>query len=155
MRIYVAGPLDVGTLATPTNVLNACRAASSLASMGHTPFVPHLSVLWDLITPGRDYEWWISWCLDWVAQCEGLFRLPGASPGADREVELAQELKIPVFTALWEIERHVRVRDPLTSEVTASEAAPREVYPEAKPETPADSGMGYLSREDLWPGDDT
>ena len=33
----------------------------------------------------------------YVAWCDALIRLPGKSPGADREVEWAEELNKPVF----------------------------------------------------------
>ncbi len=33
-----------------------------------------------------------------IHKCDALYRVPGESSGADREVELARKLRIPVFT---------------------------------------------------------
>jgi hypothetical protein len=41
--------------------------------------------------------------LNWLAKCDAVLRLPGASSGADREVEYAQKLGIPVFYSIEEI----------------------------------------------------
>jgi len=92
-RIYVAGPLSRDPLG---GTRAAVLAASRLMDAGHTPYVPHLSVLWEMISP-RPYEDWIRMGLAWVAQCDALVRLPGESPGADREVAEARRLGLPLF----------------------------------------------------------
>jgi len=64
--------------------------------LGHHPFVPHL---FDLVDPRDElgYERWMALDLDWLSRCDALVRLPGASPGADREVAAAGRLGIPVL----------------------------------------------------------
>ncbi len=47
----------------------------------------------------------------WVAQCDAVYRLPGASTGADMELELAHKLNIPVFHGLRELEEWRLERD--------------------------------------------
>lgn len=97
VRVYVAGPLTTGDWGV--NVHRAIRAADDLraAKVGIRPIVPHLSTL-DHIAIPRPYEEWMRECLDDVRTSDAVLRLPGTSPGADREVELAERLGIPVFT---------------------------------------------------------
>lgn len=99
MRVYVAGPYSGGD--TPLNIRAAVLAASRLMDAGHAPFCPHLTGIWQMISP-KDYEQWLDYDFKWVEVCDALVRLPGASPGADREVDLAKRLKIPVYYGVRE-----------------------------------------------------
>jgi len=94
MRVYIAGPYTKGDVAL--NVRAAIDASHELMNMGYAPFVPHFSHFQHMIHP-REYEDWLTYDFVWVRQCEALVRLPGESADADREVELAKELGIPVF----------------------------------------------------------
>lgn len=98
MKIYVAGPYshptEEGRLA---NVRRALDAAVALIRAGHTPFVPHLSHYLDEraeATGARiDYEEWLRQDREWLDLCEGFLYL-APSPGADRELERANERKL-------------------------------------------------------------
>jgi hypothetical protein len=93
-RVYVSGPY---TRPNPShNVRRAVDAADRLWAAGLVPFVPHLSQLWDTLTP-RPWADWIAYDLHWVAACDALVRLPGDSAGADLEAEEARRLGIPVY----------------------------------------------------------
>jgi hypothetical protein len=81
---------------------NAILAAEKLRNYGHLPFVPHLSLLWDLVCPSP-YKEWIAYDMAWLKECDAILRLPGESPGADREVNLAITLGIPVYNSIEEI----------------------------------------------------
>ena len=75
-----------------------CRVATvMIESTAFTPVVPTLSMLWDTVTP-RPYEWWSRVHLDVMQVCDAVLRLPGDSPGADREIEKARSLGIPVLS---------------------------------------------------------
>lgn len=89
--IYVAGPLTKGDF--QDNVRNAAALGNAIAELGHTPFVPHLHYpSWDLMHPHK-YDFWMSLCLDMVRRSDLVLRIiPGESPGADRETELANNL---------------------------------------------------------------
>jgi hypothetical protein len=91
---YVAGPLTAGDPAL--NIRETCRIADILQNNGIVPFVPHLYFLWHLTAPA-DYEKWMRLCLAWVERCDALLRLPGESPGADREVAHAEKHGIKVY----------------------------------------------------------
>ena len=94
MRIYVAGPYSAGD---PTlNTREAIKVADQLAAAGGFPFVPHLSHLWHLVSP-HDYEFWIAQDMEWLEACDAVYRIPGASRGADKEVARAEELGMSVY----------------------------------------------------------
>jgi hypothetical protein len=95
VRVYVSGPLN-GSGEREANVVRALRAADALVRMGFAPYVPHLCAYWDRVTPREEAEW-LNLDLCWVEACHALLRLPGHSPGADREVGHALMLGIPVF----------------------------------------------------------
>lgn len=95
MRVYVAGPLTSGNRFTD-NVRAAIDCADRLVSAGFLPYVPHLCVFWDMVHP-HPYEYWMKLDRGWLGSCDVLLRLPGRSPGSDREVLWAKELGIPVF----------------------------------------------------------
>lgn len=92
--IYVSGPYSQPDQAL--NVRAALDAATALMRHGMVPFVPHLTHFWHLVHPA-DYEDWLAHDLAWVERCDAVLRLPGVSPGADREVAHAQDCRLPVF----------------------------------------------------------
>lgn len=101
MYVYISGPYS--TPDPVDNTREAVKAAAKLREAGHDPFVPHLFLLWHFLSPAP-YEAWMQLTLSWVKRCDALVRLPGESPGADREVELARELGIPVYARIEDLE---------------------------------------------------
>ena len=97
--IYVSGPYSKHMV---DGTRNAILAAEELRKAGYLPFVPHLSLLWDLVCPSP-YEEWIAYDLEWLAKCDYLLRLPGESPGADREVRHARIQGLHVFYSVKEV----------------------------------------------------
>lgn len=100
MKIYIAGPLTLGD--TITNIKKAIETAEIMTKKGHTPFIPHLSSYWHFLFP-HEYDFWIEQGLEWLKFCDGLFRIPGKSKGADIEVKEAERLGIPVYYHLDEV----------------------------------------------------
>jgi hypothetical protein len=94
LRVYVSGPFTQGH--RWVNIQHAIAAADELLCAGHVPWVPHLTHWWDQLFL-HEYEEWMQYDLAWLAQCEALIRLPGFSPGGDREVQRAKQLGIQVF----------------------------------------------------------
>jgi hypothetical protein len=99
LKVYVSGPYSKHMV---EGTRNAILAAEELRKAGYLPFVPHLSLLWDLVCPSP-YEEWIEYDLEWLQHCDLMLRLPGESPGADREVKYAQELDIPICYSIEEV----------------------------------------------------
>lgn len=98
--VYVAGPYSSHPVHnTRTAVLHAMMLWETGTCV---PFIPHLTLLADLIGP-RPVSDWYTYDDDILAHCDALWRLAGFSPGADREVALAEEFAIPVFHALHEV----------------------------------------------------
>lgn len=105
MRVYIAGPLTQGD--NFHNIHAALNTAQLLLETGHFPFVPHLTALWDIVIPNA-YETWIAYDLGWLAACDCVLRLPGHSPGADRELAAAERLNIPIYHSFEELTNGTR-----------------------------------------------
>jgi hypothetical protein len=100
-HIYIAGPYS-----TPYPIYNirlALEAADRLiaSGWGH-PVVPHLTGFWDFAYPRR-YEEWLALDLESMRGCNAVWRIQGASSGADGEVAEARDLGLPVFTEFDEL----------------------------------------------------
>lgn len=98
--VFIAGPYTAGDVAQ--NVRAAIDAADKLMGAGFAVFVPHLSHFQHMIH-ARPYEDWTANDNAILEKCDMVFRLPGHSLGADREVELAESLGIPVFDTWTQI----------------------------------------------------
>ena len=88
--LYIAGPYT-----HPDPVANT-RAALAVGDVvyretGWLPVVPHLSLLAHLVTPHGPQHWY-DFDLRLLEHCAGIVRLPGVSPGADREEEHAERI---------------------------------------------------------------
>lgn len=93
-RVYVAGPYTKGDVAV--NVREAVRVGDELLNAGFAPYVPHFTHFWHMLFP-HPYEDWLDQDNQFLPCCDALLRIPGESGGADKEVELARTLGIPVF----------------------------------------------------------
>lgn len=101
MKIYIACPYTKGD--TAMNVRASLFAQDAIESMGHMAYNPLLSHFQHLVLPHRDVDWWYEKDLKWLRECDALLRLPGESVGADREVEVARDLNIPIYHCVEEI----------------------------------------------------
>lgn len=99
MYIYISGPISSDR---ELHTDDAIEIAELVVERGHTPFLPHLYLFWHDHS-GHPYEYWMKLDLAWIHRCDALLRLPGESPGADREVELAKELDKIIYYDLKEI----------------------------------------------------
>lgn len=83
------------------HIRRALQVATTLLKRGYAPYVPHLTCFWELASAEEfEHEDWMWLDFEFLAACDVLIRLPGESSGADREVELATKLKIPVYYSL-------------------------------------------------------
>ncbi len=106
-RIYLAGPMGPMDEGRAGRVRDAIGYAEELLRAGFAPWVPHLCDAWDQIFE-HDYEASMAYDAVWLAQCQAVFRFPGHSPGADREVAWANANGLPVFMDLAELKRWAR-----------------------------------------------
>ena len=100
IKVYIASPYTKGDVAV--NVKAQLDAADELMNEGFAPFAPLYSHFQHMAHP-RPYEDWMKIDFEWVTVCDCLLRLPGESSGADREVELAESLNIPVYYSIDEV----------------------------------------------------
>jgi len=104
--VYVAGPMrGNGERAHELNCRDAYLVGTMLLNDGYFPFVPHSTILWNVATPMGE-EAWMQFCFAWLERCDCLLRLDGYSAGADREVEHAIRLGIPVFYSIRALQKH-------------------------------------------------
>lgn len=100
LMVYVAGPLTKGD--PQANMLRAYEVAGAIMkgadkyAQAIACFVPHGYLMADAAHP-RDYERWMESCMVALERCDVLVRLPGESPGSDREVERALSLGLHVI----------------------------------------------------------
>lgn len=93
-RIFLSGPY---TAPSPgENTRRMMEVGNRLIDLGYAPFVPLLSYFLDLMQE-RGYEEWMEVDLAFVPTCDAMLRLPGHSPGADREVAAATAAGLPVY----------------------------------------------------------
>jgi Domain of unknown function (DUF4406) len=104
--IYVAGPYS--TPDPESNTREAIKIGDALLNLGYYPFVPHLTHFWEQLYHHK-YNEWMALDFAWLSKCDALIRLPGESNGADKEIEVANKIGIPVFYGLDDfIKRHTR-----------------------------------------------
>lgn len=96
MLVYIAGPIH-GSGTELQNLRRALVVAQYLAKRGFVPFVPHLWLMWEFLVGEVDQELFMTLDFAFLTRCHLLVRIPGVSPGADREVVRAGELGIPVI----------------------------------------------------------
>ena len=94
--VYIAGPYTNGD--PVRNTRDAIGDAEWFVIEGLVPICPHLTMLWHLVVEyDRHVEEWYQLDLEYLRRCDCLYRRPGDSTGADREVAFAQGMGIPVF----------------------------------------------------------
>lgn len=105
--VYIAAPYSKPDPVENTH--SAVLAANELLEAGLvTPHVPHLTYLWHLVTP-KSIDFWYEYDLALLRRCDALLRLPGHSTGADREIVYAEEIGVPVFRSVADLEDWARV----------------------------------------------
>lgn len=100
-KVYISGPLT-SSGDPATNLQAAIEAHRELMQAGFAPLCPHLTLYVDphAELPHGD---WMAVDIPWVLESDCLLRLPGESKGADIEVHIATEAKIPVYHSISEL----------------------------------------------------
>lgn len=99
-RVYIAGPYSKGDVAQ--NVKKAMDFANDLINLGFAPFCPHLTHFLHM-NNWQPYEKWLEIDAEFVKVCDAVLRISGDSSGADKEVELAKSLNIPIYFSIEEL----------------------------------------------------
>ena len=104
-RIFISGPYTKGDVAI--NVKRAMDIANDLINLGYAPYCAHLTHFLHMNNP-QSYETWLKIDSKFLEVSDAIIRLPGISEGADREVELAKKLHIPIFYSLEELKKAMK-----------------------------------------------
>jgi hypothetical protein len=105
IRVFISSPYTLGDMAL--NVKKSIDAANELMTRGFAPYCPLLSHFQHIFHP-REYEEWMQLDLEWLSVSNCILRLPGESSGADREVDKAKLLCLPIFYSFEELYRHYK-----------------------------------------------
>ena len=109
IKVYIASPYTLGDVSV--NVRVSFDAAAKLRTLGYMPIAPLRSHFEHMMHP-QAYEVWMTEDKEYVAWADVLLRLPGDSPGADREVVWAKKWGKPVVCSVDELEKiYDRKRD--------------------------------------------
>lgn len=111
LLILIAGPYRSGTGGDPeliaANLARLEEAAAPIHRLGHVPMIGEwvaLPILRGLVAAdesGHDVMYETAHRL--LQHCDAVLRLPGASAGADQDVEIARERGLPVYRTVDEI----------------------------------------------------
>lgn len=93
-RISIIGPYSHPS--PGANTQQAMEVTNRLLDAGYAVFCPHLCYFLELMQP-RHYEEWMEQGFAWLETADAVLRLPGRSPGADREERFAFDRGIPVY----------------------------------------------------------
>lgn len=96
-RVYVSGPITKGDQAV--NVHNAMEVTSRLMALGYAADCPHFSHFMQTAFP-QPYERWMQRDFAFINVVDAVLRIPGESPGGDREVAYALNRGIAVYYSL-------------------------------------------------------
>lgn len=94
--IYVAGPITSDPWGCAPKAVEWARELRD--AFDFQSVLPQLSIFAEM-HDHRDYEEYITDGLNLLSRCDGLLRIGGRSPGADREVAWAENRGIPVAYA--------------------------------------------------------
>lgn len=111
LLILIAGPYRSGTNGDPAliarNLARLEEASGPIFRLGHVPMIGEWVALPVLRTlePGDSGEGDVMYetARRLLQHCDAVLRLPGESSGADKDVEIAHELGLPVYRSLDEI----------------------------------------------------
>ena len=104
--VYVAGPITRDPFGCVRKSMPAFRW---LRGLGLTPIMPQWSVIAEMVDPMPHSEW-LAYDFTIIEHVGALLRLEGESPGADREVDFANEHNIRVFF-MDDVESKCRLRE--------------------------------------------
>lgn len=103
-RIYIAGPYTASTpREAQKNVDLAVSLGCKLIRSGWAPFIPHLShYVWLHPEGDFDRETWMEIDFKWLEVSDAFFYI-GSSCGADAELAIAMNMKIPIYLFIGDV----------------------------------------------------
>ena len=108
IKVFISSPYTLGDQGE--NVRIQMDTFKELYDEGFMPFAPLLFHFQHLVHP-LGYEEWMEIDFAWIDSCDVVFRLPGESSGADREVEHARNNNIPVVETMEDLKKFLYKMD--------------------------------------------
>jgi len=105
MRIYVAGKYSAdNVIEVLHNIREGTKVSAKLIKMGHSPFCPFLDHQFSFYEDISVPEYY-KYSIDFLKVCEAMLVLKGyeTSKGTLKEIEIAEEMGIPIYYSLEEI----------------------------------------------------
>ena len=108
ISVYISGPLTNEVYADEhSNVIKASDAMCKLLKHNFAVYCPHLMWCVEEYLLDResipDYETFMENDFYWICKADVFLRLPGESPGADREEKYARSLAKPCCSSVEEV----------------------------------------------------
>ncbi len=134
-KVYIAGPISADTVeAERANVERAMEIADQLVSFDIAVYLPHMSWFVDRHAErcGRKklgYRY-LKQDMEWILQCDAVFRMEGDSIGADKEVAFAVKNRIKVFVTINRLKK--AAYDKKQEDVAAAKVNPSN-FPDENP----------------------
>lgn len=100
LKIYIASPYIAGN--PNANVEKQLYAASLLVDAGCKPYVPLFNHFIQIRRNKFD-DVWLNLELEWLVECDAVFRLQGYCERTEREIEFARSKNIPVLFSMNEV----------------------------------------------------
>jgi hypothetical protein len=108
-KIYIAGAISSDNpIQTLHNISKGLAMGAKLLQLGYAPFVPHMDTLLHFMMhdkPLTNVELWYTYSLEWLKVSDAVLVLPEweKSKGVKREIEVAVEHGIPIYSSLAEL----------------------------------------------------
>ncbi len=104
-KVYIAGPITAKTVDEERgNVERALDIADKLVAHDMAVYLPHISWFTDQQAKKKGLRplgyFYLNQDIEWLVLCDAVFRMKGDSLGADKEVKIAREKGIPVYTMI-------------------------------------------------------
>ena len=114
-KIYIAGKLNDMAVDYLHNVHKMMTVAEEVRKAGYSVFVPAIDLLMGIKFGYKSYEDYFNNSQPWLAASDAVFLVEGwdGSECTEREIELAEELGIPVFTKLDQMNTYFKVFEDL------------------------------------------
>lgn len=103
LRVYIAGPMTGGTGKNYNieKIHEAIKVHLTLIELGFVSHCPQLTIFCEFMQPNRiSYDQWLELDMNYIDDSDIVLRIPGPSPGADRECKCAKALCKPVVVGL-------------------------------------------------------
>jgi len=109
-KIYIAGKLNADAVGYIKNMYRMIKTAKLVRDNGYAVFVSCNDFLEGLVDGGFDYNDYFDNGSAWLLVSQAIFLTPGweSSEGTKREIELAKENNIPIFSEIDEMNSYFK-----------------------------------------------